>query len=161
MEKNSVAEPAVAEWDSPILFVPKQDRSFRFYVDFCQLKDVTVRDSRSVPRMVQCINDRGEANLFSTLDANVEFWQAGRDDKDVYKTAFVTCRELYEYTKIPFALKITPVTFQRSMDVILCTLKWEYALVYIDETILFLKKPKQYLRLIEEVLKLQNNGEWL
>lgn len=74
MEKNGVAEPAVREWASAIVILPKKDGSLRFCVDYRRLNAVTVRDSYPIPRMDECIDSVGEAKLFITLDANSGYW---------------------------------------------------------------------------------------
>lgn len=52
--------------------------------------------------------------------------------KEVYKTASVTYNWLFKYTKVSFELKNAPATFLRAMGEILATVRWKYALDYID-----------------------------
>lgn len=42
-----------------------------------------------------------------------------------------------------FALKHALATFLRPMDVILSSLKWQIALVYLDDIVVFLKKANK------------------
>lgn len=44
MKKTSFAEPAVTEWASSIVLVPKNDRSLSFCIDDCRPNAGTVRD---------------------------------------------------------------------------------------------------------------------
>lgn len=74
--------------------------------------------------------------MFSTLDANLGYWQTAMDETYVYRTSFVTHGRLYEYSPMTFGLNNAPATFQRAMDVILSTLQWQHALVYLDDIIL-------------------------
>ena len=45
MLRAGVIEPTSAEWESPVVFVPKKDGTMPFCVDYCKLNAVTVRDS--------------------------------------------------------------------------------------------------------------------
>lgn len=57
------------------------------------------------------------------------------------KAAFVAYNRLYKNTRIPFGLKNDPATFQTAMDIILSSVKRQYAVVYIDCIIIFSKTP--------------------
>lgn len=66
MEKFFLAEPPVLGWVSPIVFVHKKDGSLPFFVPYCRLNAVAVRDSYPILCMNGCIDSLGEAGLFST-----------------------------------------------------------------------------------------------
>lgn len=55
-------------------------------------------------------------------------------------------------------MKNATVTFQRAMNVILTTINRQYALVYIDDVMIFLKASKEHLRRIKEELNLLNRA---
>lgn len=64
------------------------------------------------------------------------------DKQDVEKTAIVTQKELYEYIKLLFGPKKAPATSKKAMGVLLATIKWCYALVYVDGITVFLEAPE-------------------
>lgn len=70
------------------------------------------------------------------------------------KTSFVTHNGLCRYNRMPFGLKNAPATFQRAMDVILATVKWQFALVYIDDVLSFSPGPEEHIKQVEIVFKL-------
>jgi hypothetical protein len=75
MLKLGVIEPSNAEWASPVVLIPKPDGSTIFYVDYRKLNALTTRDIYPIPRMDECMDSLGEAEYFTTLDANTVFWQ--------------------------------------------------------------------------------------
>lgn len=77
-----VFEPTQTEWEAPIVFARKKDGAFRFFVDYCKLKAVTIRDFNPIPHMDDCINYLGDATIFSTRDANSDYWQVEVADQD-------------------------------------------------------------------------------
>lgn len=80
MQEAGVAKPAGTEWTSPVEFVLKEDESLCFCVHYRRLDNATVRDSYPTLHMNLCIDLLGEAQIFSTLDANLRYWQIDMDD---------------------------------------------------------------------------------
>ena len=137
MLELGVIEPSTSEWAAPVVFASKKDGSLRFCVDYRRLNAVTVRDSYPIPRMDECIDSLGGAQVFSTLDCNSGYWQVDIPVTDREKTAFVTHHGLFQYTRMPFGLRNAPATFQRPIDIVLSSVKWQFALVYLDDIAIF------------------------
>lgn len=140
MEEADVADPALTECASPILFKPKKGGSLCFCAHNRLPNAVTVRGSHSIPRMDECIDSLKKAKRFSTLDGSSGYWQNEMDQKDVNRTASVVNNWLFVYTGMLFGVKNAPATFRRVIDVVLATVKWQFALVYLDDTILFWRR---------------------
>jgi len=68
MLELEIIEPSQSEWASPVVLIPKPDGSPRFCIDYLQLNERTVRDSYPLPRMDDCFDSLGDAQLFSTLN---------------------------------------------------------------------------------------------
>ena len=154
MLAKGVIEPANTEWASPIVFVPKSDGSLRFCVDYRRLNAMTIRDSYPIPRMDECLDSLGDAVVFSTLDCNSGYWQIPVAERDRDKTAFVSHFGLYRWLRMPFGLKNAPATFQRAADVILAAVKWQFALVYLDDVIVYSKSVEEHFDHLAYVLRL-------
>ena len=55
---------------------------------------------------------------------------------------------------MPFGLKNAPATFQRAIDIILSRVKWQYALVYLDDVIIYSKSFEEHIVHVRTVLTL-------
>ena len=140
-----VIEPTSAEWASPVVFVPKKDGTMRFCLDYRKLNAVTVRDSYPLQRMDEFIDSLGDATVFTTLDCNSRYWQVEITEEDLDKTTFASHSGLYRFLRMPFGLKNAPATFQRAVDIILSRVKWETALVYLDDVIVYSRTVTEHM----------------
>ena len=68
----------------------KKDGYTRFCVDYCRLKDATVKDSCPLPRIDDSLDALAGSKLFSTLDLASGYWQVEVEDSDRPKTALST-----------------------------------------------------------------------
>jgi len=137
MLKLEVIEPSQSEWASPVVLIPKADRSSRFCIDYWQLNERTVRHSYPLPRMGDCLDSLGDAQFFSKLDCNARYWQIPIAEENKPKTAFTCHCGTYQCTRLPFGLCKAPATFQRAIDMILSGIKGQNVLVHLDDLIIF------------------------
>lgn len=49
LPNGEVAEPALSEWASPVVFIPKKDGILQLCVDYCRLLSITVQNSYPIP----------------------------------------------------------------------------------------------------------------
>jgi Reverse transcriptase (RNA-dependent DNA polymerase)/RNase H-like domain found in reverse transcriptase len=149
-----VIESSSSPWASPIVLIPKPDGSIRFCVDYRRLNTVTRKDSYVLPRMDDCIDSLGTARYFSTLDDNAGYWQISVAPNDRGKTAFTSHRGLYQFKRLPFGLVTAPATFQRAVDVILSSVRFQCAITYLDDIIIYSSSFEQHHVDLRKVLKL-------
>ncbi len=152
MQSEGVIEPAMSEWASPVVIVPKNDGSARFCVDYRKLNASTIRDAYPIPRMDDCIDSLGEAKIFTTLDCNSGYWQIPIKESDRHKTAFVSHMGSYHFKRMPFGLTNAPATFQRAIDILLSGVNWQFCLVYLDDVIVYSNTEEDHIRHVDEVL---------
>ena len=88
-----VIEPSSAEWAFPVVLVPKRDGTMRFYVDYRQLNEETVRDEYPLLRMDDCIDFLWDAKVFSTRDCNSGYWQIPRRTRTTTRRPLFATRE--------------------------------------------------------------------
>lgn len=61
--------------------------------------------------------------------------------------------------RAPFGLKNAPGTFQRAIDVILAFIKWQTAILYLEDVIFFSHDAKKHNHRGERVLSLMREAE--
>ncbi len=146
MLAQGVIEPAMLEWASPVVIVPKHDGSARFCVDCRKLKASTIRDAYPIPRMDNCIDSLGEAKIFTTLNWNSGSWQIPIHEADRNKIAFVSHMGSYCFTRVSFGLTNTPATFQSAVDILLSGINWQFCLFCLDKNIVYSKSEDEHIR---------------
>jgi len=154
MLKLEVIEPVQSEWASPVILIPKPDGSPRFFIDYRQLNERTLRDLYPQPRMDDCLKSLGDAQFASTLDCNAGYWKIPIAEDDKPKKAFTCHCGTYQCTRLPFGLCNAPATFQRAIDMILSGFKWQSVLVYLDNLIIFSADAESHLSHLDMVLTL-------
>lgn len=82
MRSIGVIEPATGEWAIPEVIVPESVRSPRCFIEYRKRNDQIVKDAYSIRRMDECSESLGDANVFSTLDFNADFWQIPEAEGD-------------------------------------------------------------------------------
>ena len=132
-----VIRPSRSPWSSPVVIVPKKDKTMRMCIDLRGVNKVTQRDVYPLPCVEDAFASLNGTMFFSSLDLNQGYMQIRMAPESIPKTAFITQDGLYEFTRMPFGLTNAPATFQRCMDVILSGLKWNQCLVYLDDIIVF------------------------
>lgn len=100
------------------------------------------------------IDSLGEARVFSTSHASCGYWKIEIAEWDREKTAVTSHHGLYQFERMPFGLKNEHATFQWEMYVILSSVRWQSALFYLDDTVVFPKTVEQNLNYLHRVLTL-------
>lgn len=154
MHEVKVIEQAQTEWAPPIVFAPKTDSTSRFYLGYKKLNEVTVRDSYPIPRREESIYYMGYVTILSTVDGNSGYWKVEIAKRNIEKIEFVSHHGLLKLIGILFGLKNASGTVQHAMDIILLVVHWQFALVYLNDTVMFLKKLEAHIKHVRHVLKL-------
>ncbi|CAC5415384.1 unnamed protein product [Mytilus coruscus] len=75
------------------------------------------------------------------------------DERDRYKTAFVTKYGLFEHVRLPFGLCNSPATFSRVVQLVLQGLTWEECLAYLDDVFILGYSFQDHLQKLRHVLE--------
>ena len=87
------------------------------------------------------------------MDLRSGYHQFLVDPSSSYLTAFRAGDKLYEYTRIPFGLKMAPAYFQSVMQKILGNLVGVSCFVYVDDIIVFGDTEQEFVSNLAEILK--------
>ena len=137
METSGIIRKSYSPWASPVVIIDKKDGSKRFCIDFRKINDITKTDAHPLPRIDDLLEQFRTARYFSSMDLASGYWQVEMDEQDKEKTAFTCHLGLYEFNVMPFGLKNAPATFQRLMNYVLRDYLYEFAVVYIDDILVY------------------------
>ncbi|UYV79974.1 hypothetical protein LAZ67_18001244 [Cordylochernes scorpioides] len=136
-----------------VIIVRKKDGTWRFCVDYRRLNKITKKDVYPLPHIDDALDSLTGSSYFSTMDLRSGYWQIEVDEKDREKTAFITPDGLYEFQVMPFGLCIAPATFERMIDSVLGSLKWNMCLCYLDDIVVYAPTFEEHLRRLQLVLR--------
>ncbi|KAE8240942.1 hypothetical protein A4X13_0g7624 [Tilletia indica] len=164
-EKRAAMDAAIdqlLEWDvieasdSPVSFpvvMVKQQSKWRFCVDYRNLNSDTIPDRYPLPTIDSIFHTLCGKKIFSSLDAIRGYHQLGVQSEDRWKTAFVCHRGLFQYKRIPFGLRNAPSFFQRFMDKVLGPLRWNQAVVYIDDSVVATNTMAEHISALRQLFQ--------
>ena len=146
MLDGGAIRPSKSPWCNVIVLVRKKDGTLRFCINFWKLNARTKKDSFPLPHMQETMESMVGAQFFSSMDLKSGFWQVRMSEKFRQYTAFtVGSLGLYEFLWMLYGLCNAPATFQRLMQNCLGELNLTYALVYLDDVIVYSKMEEDHL----------------
>lgn len=95
--------------------------------------------------------------IFSTLEANSEYWQDRVDKTDRDKTAFTFYQSLFQFIAMPLGLCNAPGSLEQTIDTILLLVRWWHAPTYLDNIVIFLGIPQEHIGHVCKVLMLSRD----
>ncbi|THH23196.1 hypothetical protein EUX98_g7980, partial [Antrodiella citrinella] len=146
-----VIEPSKSPWGAPGFIVYRNGKP-RMVIDYRKLNEMTVPDEFPLPKQEDIMNALSGAQWLSTMDALSGFTQVVIQEDDRPKTAFRTHRGLHQFRRMPFGLRNGPSIFQRIMQNVLAPYLWIYALVYIDDIVIYSKTFDEHVEHVDRVL---------
>lgn len=70
------------------------------------------------------------------------------------KTTFTSHHGLFRFARMPFRLRNAPETCQSGMDILMSLVKWLFALVSLENIVIFSSRPEQHIAHIRIKLNL-------
>ena len=92
------------------------------------------------------------AKILTTLDLRSGYYHINLNEESKAKTAFVTPFGKYEFNCVLFGLAQAPAYFQQLISMVLQHCR-DFAMVYLDDIIIFSRTPEEHLKLIEIIFQ--------
>jgi hypothetical protein len=158
MLEKGLIEPSASPFGAPVLFIKKPDGSLRFCIDYRGLNKITIKNRYPLPRIDDLLDRLQGATTFSSLDLLSGYYQLRLPLSDIPKTAFRTPFGLYQWKVLPMGLTNAPSVFMAAMNRVLADLK--FAIVYLDDILIFSKSPEEHVGHMREVLKRLKDNQY-
>ena len=150
---NSFIRPSKSPAGAPILFDQKPDGSFRLYVDYQGLNNITIKNRYLLFLIGKSLDWLGRARQFTQLDLTNSYHWIKICEGDEWKTAFRTRYGYFKYQVMPFGLSNTLAIFQRYVNKILAEKLDIFVIVYLDDILIYTKDSGQpYVEALHWVL---------
>ncbi|GJS89668.1 putative reverse transcriptase domain-containing protein [Tanacetum coccineum] len=156
LQDKGFIRPSLSPWGAPVLFVKKNDSSFRMCIDYRELKKLTVKNHYPLPRIDDLFNQLQGSQFFSKIDLRSGYHQLRVHKDDIPKTAFRTRYGHFEFTVMPFGLTNAPKIFIDLMNRVCRPYLDKFVIVFIDNILIYSKTQEEnveHLRLVLEILK--------
>ena len=123
-------------WVANPVVVPKPMNSkLQLYIDFTDLNKACPKDPFPLPRIDQIVDSTAGCESLCFLDAISGYHQIMMAVEDQEKTAFITPKSCYCYTRMQFGLRNAGTTFQRAMQACLGPQLGRNVEAYIDDIV--------------------------
>ena len=110
------------------------------------------KDSYPIPKCPETMESLVGARYFPTMDLKSGFWQVKVSEDSHQYTAFtVSSMGVYEFLCMPYGLCNAPVTFQHLMQNCLGELNLSFAMVYLDDMIIYSEMPEDHLTQLQAI----------
>ena len=131
MLKVGVIEPAMSDYNSPIVLVKKRDGTNRFCGDLRYINLVTKFDTEPMGNPEDIMSKLKDDKVFTKIDLSKGFWQIMVEKSSQHLTAFSRADGAYMFEKMPLGLVNFGSTFNRMVRKLLpgCS----YADNYLDD----------------------------
>ena len=158
-EKEGIIRKSSSPFNFPLLAVPKKDGSYRVCVDFRKLNDKTIPDRYPAACMHDLIAGIGGKKIYSSIDLLQGFLQVPLEEGSRELTSFSTPTGHWEFVRMPFGLKGSPITFTRLVNTIFHGMLGKSIHIYMDDLLIGTNSIEEHLTILREVLhRLQAAG---
>ncbi|GJS04598.1 putative reverse transcriptase domain-containing protein [Tanacetum coccineum] len=131
-------------WGAPILFVKKNDGSFRMCIDYRELNKLTVKNCYPLPRIDDLFDQLQGLQVFSKINLRSGYHRLRVHEDDIPKTAFRTRYGHFEFTVMPFGLTNAPAVFIDLMNRVCRPYLDKFVIVFIEDILIYSKTREEH-----------------
>ena len=152
MLDGGAIQPSQSPWCNAVMLVQKKDGTSRFCIDFRHLNARIKKDSYPIPKCPETMESLVRARYFSTMDLKSGFWQFKVSEDSRQYTAFtVGSMGVYEFLHMPYSLCNVAAKFQHLMQNCLGELNLAFAMVYLDDVIMYSEMLEDHLTRLQAI----------
>nr|GEV68281.1 reverse transcriptase domain-containing protein [Tanacetum cinerariifolium] len=107
--------PSSSTLGDPVLFVKKEDGSFRMCIDYRKLNKLIVKNRYPLSRIDDLFDQLQGSRVYSKIDMRSGYHQLRVWEEDIPKTAFRTRYHHYEFQVMSFGLTNAPALTQKNV----------------------------------------------
>jgi hypothetical protein len=138
-------------WCSQLHVVHKKDgKNVRICIDPKFLNRALLREYHPLRTLEDVLTRTNGSTIFSTLDANMGYFQLQLDAESQLLTAFATPWGRYMYRRLPMGISSSPEIFQRAMETILEGM--DQVEVIFDDVLLHSASIEQHCKVLRQTL---------
>jgi len=144
-----VDEVQPGDFVSPLVAVPKPDKSVRWCIDLRCVNQAVKRPGIQLPTTDDLLSQLSDARVFSKLDLKSGYSQL--EITPDCRHAFVVASPLgsFRFCRLPFGVSSGPELFQRKMEQILAGI--DGVLIYLDDILVFAATQEEHDRRLDLV----------
>ena len=141
-------------FDSPVVLVKKKDGSWKLYVDYRAFNQLTIKEKFPILIVNELLEELVGAIVFSKVNLWSSYHQIGITPQDVFKTAFQTHNDHYEFLVMLFGLTNALATFQSLMNEVLRKYLRKLVLVFFYDILIYSQSMTEHLHHLQIVFEL-------
>nr|GEX54495.1 putative reverse transcriptase domain, ribonuclease H-like domain, aspartic peptidase domain protein [Tanacetum cinerariifolium] len=153
LEKGFIC-PSSSPWGAPVLFVKKNDGSFRMCIDYRELNKLTVKNRYPLSRINYLFDQLQGLSVYSKIDLRSGYHQLRIKEEDIPITTFRTRYGHFEFQVMPFGLTNAPVVFMDLMNQVCKPYLDKFVIVFIDDILVYFKDEKEHEKHVKIILEL-------
>ena len=138
--RHGFIEPSSSSWRSPVVLVRKpHSDEYRLCCDFRLTNAKCIPEAFPTITLEEIWEIIGihRPALFTKLDLMSGFLQLAMHPDTKHKSTFVVRGNSYQWNRVPFGLRNSPIVFQKTMAEVLKGLLFKTCLIYLDDIIVW------------------------
>ena len=106
LKRRGVIQPSTSPWAAPLVMVQKWCGAPRMCLDYKRLNAATKDVAYPIPHTQDCSDAVDGSTIFLTMDITAAYHQIPIAEEDIPKMVFIIKYWLYEFTTMPFSLRL-------------------------------------------------------